>query len=155
MNAHTKLFLFALPMLFAFNLDAAKPDHWDAMLGTYSGDITITTNFGNQTKGKGSVFFASDSVTFGGVSYLRGDVKEVVIRRPRGSCCDALAWGVVPFFLFVGGIADHDIPKDSLPYLIIFSPVIVAAAAVTGPPLLVIEGIRRLIPAEVAYRVVP
>lgn len=118
MKAHTKLVLFVLPMLFVFNLDAAEPTHWDAMGGTYGGDITVTVNSGQQVKGHGSVFFAQDVVTFDGVSYSRADVKEVVIRHPRESCCDALAWGVVPFFLFVGGI-------------------------------------RRLIPAEVAYRVVP
>jgi hypothetical protein len=31
----------------------------------------------------------------------------------------------------------------------------VGAAAVTGPPLLIIEGIRRLKPAKVLYDVVP
>jgi hypothetical protein len=155
MKAQTKLFLFALPMLFASTLGAIEPTQWDAMRGTYAGDITITTNSGKQVKGKGNVVFALDAVTLARVSYSRADVKEVVIRRPRGTCCDSLAVGVLPFLLLVEGIAKHDIPKDSLSFVIIISPVIVGAAAVTGPPLLVIEGVRRLIPAEVAYRVVP
>jgi|SRR5579863_6566469 hypothetical protein len=153
MKTNTKVLLFIL--LLASTLGAAEPTHWDSMRGTYAGDITITTNSGKQVKGKGNVVFVPDAVTLARVSYSRANVKEVVIRRPRGICCDTLAWGVLPFFLLVGGIRDHDIPKDSLPYLIIFSPVILGAAAVTSPPLLVIEGIRRLIPAEVAYRVVP
>ena len=97
MKAHTKLFLFALPILFAFNLAAAELDPWDTMQGRYGGDITITPNSGEQVKGHGSVFFAPDAVTLAEISYSRADVKEVVIRQPRGSCCDALAWGVAPF----------------------------------------------------------
>jgi hypothetical protein len=147
MKAHTKLFLFVLPILFAFNLAAAALDPWDTMQGRYGGDITITPNFGKQVEGHGSVFFAPDSVTFAGIAYSRADVKAVVIRQPRGSCCDALAWGVAPLVM---GIARHDIL-----FLVIFSPVIVPAAAITGPPLLVIEGIRRLMPDPIAYRVVP
>jgi hypothetical protein len=155
MKAHTKLFLSVLPVLFAPALYAAEPTHWDTMRGTYGGDITVTVNSGKHVKGHGSVFFAPDAVTFAGVSYLRADVKEVVIRQPRGTCCEPLAVGVLPFLLLVEAIAKHEVPKDSLPFLIIISPVIVGAAAVTGPPLLVIEGIRRLMPAEVAYSVVP
>jgi hypothetical protein len=153
MKAHAKLFLFALPILFAFNLAAAAPDHWDMMQGTHGGDITITINSGKQTKGHGSVFFAPDAVAFAGVSYSRADVKEVVIRQPRGTCCESLALGVItPFLLLMGRIVDHDNPT---PYLVIFSPVILGAGAVTGPALLIVEGIRWLMPGEVAYRVVP
>jgi hypothetical protein len=155
MKAPTKLILFALPILFVSTLDAAEPTPWDTMQGRYGGDITITPNSGKQVRGHGSVFFAPDAATFDGVSYLRGDVREVVIRRPRGTCCDSLALGVVDFVFLVKAIVQHKLQKDSLPFLIMVAPVIVGAAAVTGPPWLIIEGFRRLIPAEVAYRVVP
>ena len=116
---------------------------------------SITTNTGKQFKGTGSVLFTPTAVMFSGVSHLRGDVKEVVIRRPRTVCCGALGLGVLPLALVVGGIGDPDFPKSALPAIIIFSPAIVGMAAVTGPPLLIIEGIRRLKPAKVLYKVVP
>jgi hypothetical protein len=48
-----------------------------------------------------------------------------------------------------------EIDKKAIPLIIIVSPVFVGMAAVTGPPLLLIEGIRRLKPAKVLYKVVP
>jgi hypothetical protein len=151
-----KFAVFLLPMFLITPAgQAVEPTHWDAMKGNYDGSITITANSGRQVKGTGSVFFAPDAVTFAGVSYSRGDVKEVVIRRPRTWCCEPLQSGVLLLLLVVGSIGDHDFSKDEIPVFIALSPVIVGAAAVTGPPLLIIEGIRRLKPAKVLYDVVP
>jgi hypothetical protein len=75
--------------------------------------------------------------------------------QPRDVCCEPLAVGVLPLVLLGLGIRNHDVPKDAIPMIIIASPVIVGMAAVTGPPLLIIEGIRRLKPAKILYRVVP
>jgi hypothetical protein len=77
-----------------------------------------------------------------------------VIRRPRQFCCELLLAGVWPLWLVLDSIGDPAFPK-AIPVIIAFSPVIVGAAAVTGPPWLVIEGIRRLKPAKVLYDVVP
>jgi hypothetical protein len=125
------------------------------MKGNYDGSITITINSGKQVKGFGSVSFAPAAVTFAGVSYLRGDVKEVVIRRPRPDCCEALAVGVFPLAILIGSIGNREIAKEDIALIAAVSPVIVGAAAVTGPPFLIIEGFRRLKPAEVLYKVGP
>ena len=39
--------------------------------------------------------------------------------------------------------------------IILLLPIGIGMAAVTGPPLLVIEGVRRLKPTKVLYKVVP
>jgi hypothetical protein len=94
-----KLATFLLPMLLVTPaVQAVGPTHWAEMNGNYEGSIAITANSGKQVKGTGSVFFAPGAVTFAGVSYLRGDVKEVVIRRPRTVCCEPLGDGVLPTF---------------------------------------------------------
>jgi hypothetical protein len=82
-------------------------------------------------------------------------VKEVVIRRPREMCCGGLVDGVLPLFILMDAIRSHEIGKDIIPMIMIAAPIIVGMAAVTGPPLLIIEGMRRLKPAEVLYKVVP
>jgi hypothetical protein len=136
-------------------LRATELTPWDAMRGTYSGDITITANTGKQFKGTGGVFFTPDAVNFAGVSHLRGDVREVVIRRPRTVCCEPLAIGIAPLVLVAQAIGGPDFLKSAIPAIGFFSPVILGMAAVTGPPLFIIEGIRRLKPAQILYRVVP
>jgi hypothetical protein len=55
----------------------------------------------------------------------------------------------------IGGIEAHSIDKGAIPGIIIASPVILGAAAITGPPVLLIEGIRRLKPSQTVYRVIP
>jgi hypothetical protein len=136
-------------------LRATEPTPWDAMKGTYSGDITITANTGKQFKGAGSISFTPDAVNFAGVSHLRRDVKEIMIRRKRTFFCEPLAIGVMWLVWGVQAIGERDLPKSDLSAILLFSPVIVGMAAVTGPPLLIIEGIRRLKPAQVLYRVIP
>ena len=154
MKTNNKAVFLLSMLLIVPTLRAVEPTHWDAMKGSYSGSITITSNSGKLVKGTGSVLFTPAAVTLGGVSYMRGDVKEVVIRRPRTECCGLLLAGVWPLWLVVESIGDPGFPK-AIPVIIAFSPVIVGAAAVTGPPLLIIEGIRRLKPAKVLYDVVP
>jgi hypothetical protein len=136
-------------------LRATEPTPWDAMKGTYSGDITITANTGKQFKGAGSISFTPDAVNFAGVSHLTRDVKEIMIRRKRTFFGEPLAIGVLPLLWVVEGIGDPNFPKSAIPVVVLLSPVIVGMAAVTGPPLLIIEGIRRLKPAPVLYRVIP
>jgi hypothetical protein len=142
-------------ILLAPTLRAVEPTPWDSMSGTFTGTITVTPSSGKQLKGTGSVLFTPSAVTFAGVSFPRQDVKEVVIRRPRKFCCESFALGLFPLVLLGEGILNRDIPKDAIPIIIIASPVIVGMAAVTGPPVLIIEGIRRLKPAKVLYKVVP
>ncbi len=150
------LVVSVLPMvLLAPMLRAAELTPWDAMRGTFVETVAITTNGGKHVNGTGDVFFNPTSVAFAGVTYSRRDVKEVVIRRRREACCEPLLTGALPLILLVGGIADHSLPRDTLPLIIAVSPVVVGMAAVTGAPLLIIEGIRRLKPAKVLYRVVP
>jgi hypothetical protein len=144
------LILLLSPVLYAL-----EPTPWDEMTGPYTGAVTITTKTGKQSKGTGSVLFNPTVATFAGVSYCRRDVKEVVIRQQRGVCCEALAIGTLPLVWMVEAIAHNQLSKETLPIILIASPVVVGMAAVTGPPLLVIEGIRRLIPTKVLYRVVP
>jgi hypothetical protein len=122
------------------------------MGGTFTGTITITPKKGQKFKGIGSVLFTTSDVTFAGVSFARQDVKEVVIRRRRNACCEPLVLGIIPLVLFVERIRKHDL---SLPMIISVSPFIVGMAAVTGPPLLVVEGVRGLKPAKVLYKVAP
>jgi hypothetical protein len=156
MKSNNKLIIFLLAMLLITPpLRAVERTHWDAMKGNYNGIITITINSGKQVKGFGSVSFAPTAVTFAGVSYLRGDVKEVAIRRPRPDCCEALAVGVLPLAILIGSIGNREIAKEDIALIVALSPVIVGAAAVTGPPWLVMEGIRRLKPTKVLYDVVP
>jgi hypothetical protein len=142
-------------LLLAPVLRAADPTPWDSMSGTYSGAVTISTNTGKQFKGTGDVLFTPDAVNFAGVSHLRRDVKEVVIRRKRTFFCEPLAIAVLPLLWVVEGIGERDFPKSAIPVIVLLSPVIVGLAAVTGPPLFIIEGIRRLKPAQILYRVVP
>jgi hypothetical protein len=156
MKSTNKLIVFLLPMLLITPaLRAVEPTHWDAMNGNYDGSVTITINSGKQIKGFGSVSFAPTAVTFAGVSYSRGDVKEVVIRRPRLDCCEALAVGVLPLAIMIESIGHREIAKEDIALIVALSPVIVGAAVVTGPPLLIIKGIRRLKPAKVLYKVLP
>ncbi len=156
MKSNNKLILFLLPMLLITPaLRAVEPTRWNAMNGKYDGSITITANSGKQVKGTGTVVFAPAAVTFAGIAYPRADVKEVVIRRPRPFCCELLLAGVWPLWLVLDSIGDHALPIAAIPVIVALSPVIVGAAAVTGPPWLVIEGIRRLKPAKVLYKVVP
>lgn len=153
-----KLGVSAVPiLLLAPALRAAEPTPWDTMKGAFAGSITVTTKTGKKLKRTGAVSFSASAVTFEGtgVTVLRQDVKEVVIRCPREICCDFLASGVLPLFLLLSSIGSPEIDKEAIPIIIIATPVIVGAAAVTGPPLLIIEGIRRLKPAKVLYRVVP
>jgi hypothetical protein len=82
-------------------------------------------------------------------------VKEVVIRRHCDACCDVLVLGFAPLGGLVEGTVQHDIPKDEIPIFVIDSPAIIGMAAVTGPPLLIIEGLRRLKPAKILHKVVP
>jgi hypothetical protein len=60
-----------------------------------------------------------------------------------------------PLGLMLEGMAQRDIPKDEIPIFVIDSPAIIGMAAVTGPPLLIIEGIRKLKPAKILYKVIP
>lgn len=151
-----KIRALALPIiLLASTLRAVDPTPWDRMSGTFSGTITVTPSSGKQLKGTGSVLFTPSAVTFAGVSFPRQDVKEVVIRQPRKFCCESAGLFLLPLDLLVEGILNRDIPKDAIPIIIIASPVIVGMAAVTGPPVFIIEGIRRLKPAKVLYQVVP
>jgi hypothetical protein len=158
MDALTTATALLSAVLFAPALRAAEPTPWNFMTGlTRTGAVTVTTKTGKKIKRTGQVSFAASAVTFveTGFSVLRQDVKEVVIRRPRGACCDALASGVLPLILLVSSIGSPEIDKEVIPLIIIASPIILGMAAVTGPPLLVIEGLRRLKPTEVLYRVVP
>jgi hypothetical protein len=155
-NIPRRISALALPtVLLAPTLRPAEPSPWDTMSGTYTGTITVTASSGKQLKGTGSVLFTPSAATFAGVSFPRQDVKEVVIRRPRNFCCESVGLFLLPMALLVEGIQNHDIPMKTLPIIVIGSPVIVGMAAVTGPPVLIIEGIRRLKPAKVLYKVVP
>lgn len=128
------------------------------MTGTYkAGIIELTTKAGKRVNRTDAVSSTASDVTFfhTGLSVPRRDVKEIVIRSRRDACCESLALGVLPLVLLAQGIRNHDLPKDTLPFIIVVSPEIVGMAAVTGPPLLIIDGIRRLKPAKVLYKVIP
>jgi hypothetical protein len=163
MQSHTndlslKLAVSIVPMLLlAPALRSAEPTPWDTMRGAYAGTVTVTTKTGKVMKGAGGVSFSPSELMFPGtgVSVPRQDVKEVVIRRPREICCEALAVGILPLMFLLEAIGSRGLDKEVIPVVIIASPIIVGMAAVTGPPLLVIEGIRRLKPAQILYRVVP
>jgi hypothetical protein len=152
-----KIRVLALPLvLLAPALRAKEPTPWDRIGETYiAGAITITAKSGKQVKGTGSVRFGPHAVEFGGIAYPRQEVKEVVIRRHREAGCGSLALGLLPFLLLVDGIRNQDIEKGALPAIVIFISVIVGMAAVTGPPCLLITGIRNLKPAQLLYKVVP
>ena len=143
-------------ILIAPALRAVELTPWDAMKARYSGAITVTTKAGKRLKSNGPISFTPTAVLFGQVtSVSRQDVKEVVIREEREICCDALVLGILPLVALVDGIRNHHLAKDTFPLIIIYAPLSVAAAAVTGPPLLAIEGIRRLKPSKLLYKVVP
>ncbi|HUA21619.1 MAG TPA: hypothetical protein VMB25_22900 [Bryobacteraceae bacterium] len=138
-------------------LRAADATPWDTMKGRYGGIITVTTVNGRKWKHTGTALFSASEVTLLGtaISVPRAEVKEVVIREWRSECCDPLVLGVLPLLVLLHGAFHHNIPKDTLPYLPLTAPLALGIAGVTGPPLLVIEGARRLKPAKVLYRVVP
>ena len=121
-----------------------------------NGGITVTTKAGKNLKPK-RVRFTATAIVFEGtaISVPRQEVKEVVIRRHRSTCCEPLYAGLVPLALLVDGLRNDDIDPAALPFAIILSPIAVGIAAVTGPPLLAIEGIRHLVPARIACRVIP
>jgi hypothetical protein len=159
-NTPLKLVVSLLAMLLlAPALRSAEPTPWDTMKGTFYGSITVTTKTGKKLKRTGTASFSATSMTFEGISVPRQDVTEVVIRRQREICCGRLAVGIVPLLFVLSSIGSAEVYEDDkkvvIPMIIILSPVFVGMAAVTGPPLLIIEGIRRLKPAKILYRVVP
>ena len=148
--------LLALSLIpFTPLLRAADPTPWDDMQGNYSGAITVIPKNGKSLKATGTILFTSSALTLAGNTIPRQDVKEVVIRRPRQVCCEELLAGIFPLALVLSSIGSSDFPKSAIPIIIIGSPFILGAAAVTAPPFFLIEGIRRLKPAEIMYRVVP
>lgn len=141
-------------LLGAATLYAGQPTPWDDMIGRSStGSITVTTLAGKKLTRIGTASFSESDVHFGyaGPPVARQDVKEVVIREIRKPCCEPLMWGMAPLFMLVGDIPDGSVPKWTL----IFLPVAVGMAAVTATPVLAIEGVRKIKPAKLIYRVVP
>jgi len=147
----------ALPFALLVQLRASDPTPWDSMTEA-SGAVTIKLKTGKTVKRTGKVVFTASDVSFSwpSLSVPRQQVKELVIRSPRPDCCQPLWTGVGLLLFDLAGIAE----SPSVPSIaegILFLPVGLAAAAVTGPPLLVIESARRLFmkPTKLLYNVVP
>ena len=146
LKSRLPIFLLAPALL------AVEPTSWDLMRGTYAGVATLTTKNGKTIKATGKIYFTPDSVLLGTTSQDRQSVKEIVIRRPRGACCETLDAGLVAFALLIDCIENGCEP---IPFTIIATPYIVGAAVGSGVPLLVIEGFRRLKPEPILYKVIP
>ena len=136
-------------------LRASDPTPWDSMNKAF-GVVTVEMKTGKTLKKTDNVTFTRSAVLFlsTGFSIPRQEIKEVVIRQQRQVCCDALVAGVLPLALVFGGMGDAPSP-ESIPLIIVWAPLAIGMAAVTGPPLLIIEGIRRLKPTKLLYRVIP
>jgi hypothetical protein len=149
----------ALSLLLAPGLLAVETRAWDEMIGTYEhGDVTVVTKAGKKVRYRGGTWFRGSMIQVAaGHGIPRGDVREVVVREVRQDCCEALQLGAEIGVVLVAGLFVH--PKETWqtvgPLILIFLPISVVSTAVTGPPLLVVEGVRHLKPAGILYRVVP
>jgi hypothetical protein len=154
--SHSLLVGILSVVIFAPSLFAIETTPWDAMLGaSYNGTATVTTQQGEKLKAPEGVVFSQSTVRSARFSVQRQDVKEVVIRARRDLCCGSLGLAIVPFFYLVETIQGHVSPDIDRKAVLIGAPLIIGVAAVTAPPLLAIEGLRRLKPAKVLYRVIP
>jgi hypothetical protein len=146
----TTAFSLVLPaMLLAPAARAVDLTPWGSMPRSVNGSIKITTKSGKTFKGYGATFL-SDQVSLGsGETVPREEVKEITVRVPRERCCDVLWLGVAGVAFGVLSVPDDAVAGIAI--TLISLPV----AAVLTPPALIIEGVYRLLPGKLVYKVVP
>jgi hypothetical protein len=130
---------------------------WDSVVGVQrSGAVTIKTTDGRTLKAS-YVSFTDVEVHSTNLSVPRRDVREIVVRRERAVCCQKLYYGLIAGGLFAIEAVDQR-QGTSVSSSIATAPPWVIGLVVgltTRPAVLVIEGVRRLKPAPVLYRIMP
>jgi hypothetical protein len=122
---------------------------WDAMPAGVEGSISVKLKSGKKLKSE-AAYFSAATITLDGSVIPREEVREVTVRAVRSTCCDVLWLGAEGVALGVGEMAGGE-AAFGFAITLISAPI----AAVTLPPALAIEGIRRLKPAKVLYKVSP